>query len=316
MTMLEPGAATSGSTRTGGTGASAQLLRPRSLDEALEMLAQPDTAVLGGGVGHLLRRHDRGPTAAALVAVGPLAELGEIAWSADHVSIGAGVRLSRIEADARLARIWPLVTRAAGSVATARIRRLVTLGGNIAACDDSHDPPVALAAAGAELVVCGRESTRVLPAASIGVLALALRPGEVIREVRLPIPVGRVGSAFEKFLVRGVWEYACVNVGAVVRLGEDGIVRGLSLAVGSVAGGPVLVNLADLLGASLEDGRIETAVLDEIGRRAAASTAPYSDVRGSARYKSQMIAEFSRRAVAAALRRAEDRGTEPEGQDR
>ena len=308
MTMLEPGPTTSGSTRPGGMGASARLLRPRSLDEALEMLAQPDTAVLGGGVGHLLRRHDRGPSATALVDVGQLAELGAIEWSADHVSIGAGVRLSRIEADARLARIWPLVTRAAGSVATARIRRLVTLGGNIAACDDSHDPPVALAAAGAELVVRGAGSSRVLPAASIGVLALALRPGEVIREARLPIPVGRVGSAFEKFLVRGVWEYACVNVGAVVRLGEDGTARGLSLAVGSVAGGPVLVNLVDLLNERLDDAPSKAAVLDEIGRRAAAATEPYSDVRGSARYKSRMIAEFSRRAVAAALRSAEDRG--------
>jgi CO/xanthine dehydrogenase FAD-binding subunit len=309
MTMLEPGPAASGSTRPGSMSPSARLLRPGSLDEALEMLAQPDTAVLGGGVGHLLRRHEHGP-AAALVAVGPLAELGAVEWSADHVSIGAGVRLSRIEADSRLAEIWPLVTRAAGSVATARIRRLVTLGGNIAACDDSHDPPVALAAAGAQLVVCGPESTRILPAASIGVLALALRPGEVIREVRLPIPVGRVGSAFEKFLVRGVWEYACVNVGAVVRLGEDGTVRELSLAVGSVAAGPVLVAFADLVGERLDDAPSKAAVLDEIGRRAAAATEPYSDVRGSARYKSQMIAEFARRAVAAALGRAEERGTQ------
>jgi CO/xanthine dehydrogenase FAD-binding subunit len=308
MTILEPGPAASGGTRPDSIGASARLLRPHSFDEALEMLAQPDTAVLGGGVGHLLRRHDRGPTATALVAVGPLTELGAIEWSADHVSIGAGVRLSQIEADARLARIWPLVTRAAGSVATARIRRLVTLGGNIGACDDSHDPPVALAAAGAEIVVCGRGSTRTVPAASLG--RLALRPGEVIREVRLPIPVGRVGSAYEKFLVRGVWEYACVNVGAVVRLGEYGAVRELSLAVGSVTDGPIVVDLIDLLGERIEDAPSRAAVLDEIGRCAAAAAEPYSDVRGSARYKSQMIAEFSRRAVAAALRHAEDRGTE------
>jgi len=38
---------------------------------------------------------------------------------------------------------------------------------------------------------------------------------ELIQEIRLPIPSGRTGSAYEKFLSRGVWEYACVNVGAV-----------------------------------------------------------------------------------------------------
>jgi CO/xanthine dehydrogenase FAD-binding subunit len=295
------------------------LLRPRSLDEALEMLAQPDTAVLGGGVGHVLRHHDRGSIAHAvrsLVAVGPLAELGAIEWSAGHVSIGAGVRLARLEADARLARIWPLVTEAAGSVATARIRRLVTLGGNIGACDDSHDPPVALAAAGATLTLCAKGATRTVNAANIS--GLALRQGEVIRDVRLPIPEGRVGSAFEKFLVRGVWEYACVNVAAVVRLDEDGTARELSLAVGSVTGGPVLVDLVDLRDERVADAAFSPTVLDEIGRRAAAVTEPYSDVRGTARYKSRMIAEFSRRAVARAVRRAASKteASEGTGEDR
>ncbi|MFC7648449.1 xanthine dehydrogenase family protein molybdopterin-binding subunit [Streptosporangium lutulentum] len=47
------------------------LLTPRSLDEALRLLAAEGAAVLGGGVGHTLRRHDRRrPGPAALVSVG------------------------------------------------------------------------------------------------------------------------------------------------------------------------------------------------------------------------------------------------------
>jgi aerobic carbon-monoxide dehydrogenase medium subunit len=296
------------------------LLTPRSLDEALHLLAAEGAAVLGGGVGHTLRRHDRhhrDPAssgaphehdatssgspherdATSLVSVGSLPELGTISWSGEHVTIGAGVRLSEIEADDRLARTWPIVTEAAGSVATGRIRRLVTLGGNVAAGDDGHDLPVALAAAGAVLTVRSVSSTRTLRIGEVSDLG----GDELIQEVRLPIPSGRAGSAYEKFLSRGVWEYACVNVGAVVRLDDAGAARRLSLAVGSVTDGPVVVDLTDLRG-SVAGG----ALINEVARRAATSTRPYGDVKGSAEYKSRMIAEFSRRAMTRAVRRAED----------
>jgi len=306
------------------------VLVPASLDEALRMLAEPGAEVLGGGVGHILRRHDRRPAdATALVAVAGLPGLDAVTWSADQVVIGAGVRLSTVEHDARLAAVWPVVTEAAGSVATARIRRMVTLGGNLAAADDSHDPPVALAAAGAELTVRGADAVRTLHVTDLAGPD-GLRPGELIQDIRLPIPPtwlpvpgdptaapgpvgqaspaavsgpdvrrGAVGSAYEKFLVRGVWEYACVNAAAVVRLDGGGALRGLALAVGSVAGGPVLVEVADLVG-----GAMNAAVTAEAARRASAATRPYSDVRGSAAYKSRMIAEFARRALVRAARRA------------
>ncbi|SNS88473.1 carbon-monoxide dehydrogenase medium subunit [Streptosporangium subroseum] len=299
------------------------LLTPRSLDEALHLLTAEGAAVLGGGVGHTLRRHDRhrrDPTssgssperdaisqtssdpphkrdATSLVSVGSLPELRTILWSGEHVTIGAGVRLGEIEADERLVRTWPIVTEAAGSVATGRIRRLVTLGGNVAAGDDSHDLPVALAAAGAVLTVRSVSSTRTLRIGEVNDLG----GDELIQDVRLPIPSGRAGSAYEKFLSRGVWEYACVNVGAVVRLDDAGAARRLSLAVGSVTGGPVVIDLADLRG-SVAGG----VLIDEVARRAAASTRPYGDVKGSAEYKTRMIAEFSRRAMTGAVRRAEE----------
>ncbi|SDP19566.1 FAD binding domain-containing protein [Actinacidiphila guanduensis] len=283
------------------------LLAPDSLDEALRLLAAPEAAAVAGGVRHTLRRHDRLPTPATLVSVGRLPGFGTVTWSGDEVVIGAGARLADLEADARLAAVWPAVTEAAGSVATARIRRMVTLGGNLAARDDSHDPPVALAAAGARLTVRSACSTRTLAVGDLG----GLRGDELIQEVRLPLTAaGAVGSSFVKFLVRGLWEYACVNVAAVVRLDADGAARELSLAVGSVTGGPVLIDLADLVHAAGRDpggpGGVGDAVIEEAARRAADRTRPYSDVRGSAAYKTRMIAEFARRALTtAALRAAE-----------
>ncbi|WP_329140350.1 FAD binding domain-containing protein [Streptomyces sp. NBC_01476] len=275
---------------------------PGSLGEALALLAGGQAAAVGGGVGHTLARQARRPPrATTLVPVASLPELTAVTWSDDHVTVGAGLRLSAVEADTRLRAAWPVVTEAVGSVATARIRRMVTLGGNIAAADDSHDPPVALAAAGALLTVRSARSTRTLRITD----AADLRAGELIQDIRLPLPAhGQTGSAYEKFLVRGVWEYACVNVAAVVHLDDSGTVERLTVAVGSVTGGPVLVDLAGLRG-----GTVDSALTEEAARRAAAGTRPYGDVRGSAPYKSRMIAEFTRRAVTrAALRAAEGAG--------
>jgi aerobic carbon-monoxide dehydrogenase medium subunit len=271
------------------------LLVPSSLPEALDALAVDGVVALGGGVRHALDQHDRKPQRASrFVAVAGLDELSSIAWTDREVVIGAGVKLARVASDARLAAAWPVVTESAGLVATGRIRRMVTLGGNVAARDESHDPPVGLAAARATMTVRSASASRTLDVLSVA----ELRPDEIIQEFRIPLPSGSSGSAYEKFLVRGTWEYACVSVGVVVELGEDGTVSRISLAVGSVTGGPVLLDLDDLRGAAVEN------VVAEAARRAAATTVPRSDVRGSAEYKTHMIAEFSRRAIRRAIKRA------------
>ncbi|GAA3721254.1 FAD binding domain-containing protein [Streptomyces tremellae] len=281
---------------------------PRTLDEALALLAEDGAAVLGGGVGHTLARHHRRPAAGrTLVSVAGLPGLAGIRTGDDgSLTIGAATRLDACAADPALARVWPVVAEACGVVATARIRRLVTLGGNIAARDDAHDPPVALTAAGAVLTVRGaRTGTRALAPADLAGGGAGLRRGELIESVVLPpLPEGAAtGSAYEKFLVRGVWEYACVHVAAVVGLsgpdGRTGRAERLSLAVGSVEGGPVAVPLDDLLG-----GAVDEALIAEAARRAASGTRPYDDVKGSAAYKTRMIAEFARRALTGAAGRA------------
>ncbi|GHH77162.1 carbon-monoxide dehydrogenase medium subunit [Streptomyces sulfonofaciens] len=291
MTTLD-----SGPLPVGASPAPVTLLTPATLDEALRLIAGGGAAVLGGGVGHTLRRGERRrPAPSPLVSVAHLPGLTGITRGEDHLAIGAGVRLAACAADEELGRAWPVLTEAAGSVATGRIREMVTLGGNIAARDDSHDPPVALTAVGATLAVRSATGSRTLTVPE----AARLRPDELIEHVRVPLPAPRTGSAYEKFLVRGVWEYACVNVAAVVTLEADGTAGHLALAVGSVAGGPVAVDLTGLAGAPAD-----AALVAEAADRAAATTSPYGDVRGSAAYKTRMIAEFARRALTTAVRRA------------
>lgn len=271
------------------------VLRPASLAEARGQLAVTGTEVVAGGINHSLdRHHRRASRSSRFVAVAALPELGTITWTDDAVTIGAGMRLSQVATDERLAAAFPAVTEATGAVATGRIRKMVTLGGNIAARDERHDPPVALTALGATMTVLSENSTRTLDVASIS----DLHPDEIIQDIRIALLPGRRGSAFVKFLARGTWEYACVNVAAAIELADDDSVSQLSLAVGSVQGAPVLIDLDDLKGASVDD------VIRRAAQRASETTVPSSDVKGSAEYKTRMIAAFSRRAISTAVERA------------
>jgi len=283
----------------GASPAPAAVLIPSTMDEALRQLAADGARPLGGGVAHTLRRHDRRPAeATALVSVAALPGLADVTRHEDHLTVGAGIRLHACAAAPQLARLWPVLTEAAGSVATERIRRMVTLGGNVAARDETHDPPVALTAVGATAVLRSATGTRSLTVPELDLL----RADELIECFRVPLPADRTGSAYEKFLVRGVWEYACVHVAAVVTLDAEGRADRLSLAVGSVEGGPAAIDLSGLLGAPADRGLIDAAAA-----QAAATTQPYDDVKGSAAYKTHMIAEFSRRALTTAVRRATGR---------
>ena len=250
---------------------------PTTLASAIALLddgAQP----VSGGVGLSLRRRESA-LPGSLVATHRLPQSRGITVIDGGLRIGAGEPLEAVAAHPDVRALWPVVAEAAASVATGRIRRAATLGGNVAAFDPSHDPPVALVAVGATARLVSARGERTVPVRELTEQV----SGELIVDFHLPAPELGTGSAYEKFLVRGVWEYACVSAAAVVTP------AGGTLVVGSVRNAPLVVPVTD----------------DDLAAESASRTAePWSDVRGSVAYKRRMIAEFSRRALRTARERA------------
>jgi 4-hydroxybenzoyl-CoA reductase subunit beta len=71
-----------------------------------------------------------------LVDLGGVRDFGDIGFSAAGVSIGAGLTLTRLANDARIARDWPAIGEAAASVAGPGHRNAATVGGNL--CQDTR----------------------------------------------------------------------------------------------------------------------------------------------------------------------------------
>lgn len=103
--------------------------RPTSLDEALELLADPGAAVLAGGTD-LAGQVDRGIRSPSLYVDLQAAGLGGIRAEGDGIEIGATTTLAELAAS-KLLGPYAAVATAAGLAASPLLRNQGTVGGNL-----------------------------------------------------------------------------------------------------------------------------------------------------------------------------------------
>jgi len=109
-----------------------ELLRPRSIDEALSARRDhPDSKLLGGGTDLVvnIRRGIVAPR--TLIDMNEVGELRRIDASDTALDIGASVKIADLAEDAQVAAHYPVVAQAARSIAGPTHRNMGTVGGNL-----------------------------------------------------------------------------------------------------------------------------------------------------------------------------------------
>ena len=265
-------------------------LAPSSLEEALALRAErgEEATVLAGGtfLGILLNQGFLAPS--AFLALGGVGELAGIEVRDGDLRLGAMVTHTAVERSSAVREGWPVLARAFGLVASARVRNQATVGGVLADADYASDPPAVLAALGARAVLRSHRGER---SVGIGELILGhyetcIAPDELLVEVIVPSAPER--AVYRKFRSRSSEDRPCVAVAATR---GDGRVR---VVVGAVAGVPQA--FPDVC--ALADGRaLEPDLRAEIARRYGERVEPMSDARGSAAYRRRVIAVEVRRAL-------------------
>jgi xanthine dehydrogenase small subunit len=154
---------------------------PRSLAE-LEQVLHPDIRLLGGGTDLGLVVTKELKDLGRAVYLGNVAELKQISESADEMTFGGAVTLA--EAHPYLARLHADIGELVRRFGGAQVRACATLAGNIANASPIGDSMPFLLALDATVLLKGRE----LPLRDFyrGYRKTALRPGEVIRAIRVP----------------------------------------------------------------------------------------------------------------------------------
>lgn len=113
------------------------LLRPKTIDEATQALAQsPNARLLGGGTDLLVNMR-RGLVAnERLIDLTAISELQVISMDDAGLKIGAGVTIRALSENKAIADAYPAITAAALSIAGPNHREVATVGGNL--CVDTR----------------------------------------------------------------------------------------------------------------------------------------------------------------------------------
>ena len=279
-------------------------LAPRTLDEALAHLHHhgDQAKILASGQSLIPMLNFRLAHPGVVVDVNRLTDLAYVRQHDGGVAVGALTRQHAVERSELVRARVPVVAEACRFIGHAPIRHRGTFGGNLAHADPASELPAVMVALEAEMAVASRAGSRAIPAGQffIGPLTTALRPGEMLTEIRIPAAPPRTGGAFVE-MARRAGDFALVGVAALVTLDEAGQCARARIALCGVGPTPVRARAAE---DALVGQAPTTAVLDEAADRAAAATSPPSDVHGSAEFRRKLARHFARQALAAAIQRS------------
>jgi xanthine dehydrogenase small subunit len=204
--------------------------------------------------------------------------------------IGAGVTSTGLLEDDALRACFPKLPEYGRLIASAPIRNMGTLGGNLANASPIADWAIFLLALDASVVLEGPQGSRILPLDRFfkGYKRLAWKEGEVIAAVRFPKPEGRYHFHFEKVSKRRHLDIASVNSAAFVQMEGERMTK-VRLSAGGVSPVPLfLKQTSHFLEGKVPDAESFLQAL----RIAGEEIAPISDIRGSAAYKKLLLRQL------------------------
>jgi len=277
---------------------------PRSLDETLALLAEhgDEAKLLAGGQSLIPLMRFRLAQPACLIDLKRVPELSYVEQDNGWLRIGAMTREAAIERSSVVQEQFPLLAETATVIADPLVRNLATVGGNLAHADPANDHPATMLAYRAELVVRGPGGERVIPIDDFfdGAFTPNLAPGELLTEIRIPMPGPRSGGAYEKF-ERKVGDYAVAAAAVQLSLADDGTVAEAGIATTNVSFDMRRCAASEdaLRGRTPDD-----AAIREEAEIAAQAADPVGDLRGPADYKRAMTRTMTRRALTRAVERA------------
>ena len=264
---------------------------PTDLTHAFDLLDQGPIELIAGGTDWFPAQGDA-PVRTDMLDITGLPGFRGITQGPDGWRIGAAVTWTDI-IRADLPPAFAGLQTAAAQVGSVQIQNAGTLAGNICNASPAADgiPPLLTLDASVELL--SRGGSRLVPVAGfiIGARRTALRPGEVLAAVHIPLQPSGTVAGFTKIGARHYLVISIAMVAATLRV-EAGRVAEARLAVGACSA--VAQRLpeyeAALMGALADD-------LPPVTPAHLAALAPIDDIRGSADYRLDVVATLTNRLI-------------------
>jgi len=280
-------------------GPRALYLKPKTLDEAVALLASPGGQVLAGGTDFYPALGDRLPPG-RVVDITSVGEIHGISLERDHIRIGALTTWSEL-IRTPLPRALDALKAAAREIGSVQIQNRGTVAGNLCNASPAADGVPPLLTLDAEVELASAVGTRRVSLAEflVGNRQTLRRADELLVAVLVPRRIEDAASAFLKLGARRYLVIAISMVAAVLQADDTGHVAEVRVAVGSCSA--TAQRLRDL-----ERDLVGQLASPGIGAWVKAShlkpLSPMNDIRATADYRRDASLTLVQRALEACVR--------------
>jgi len=284
--------------------------KPASLQEACKLLAnEKNAAAIAGGTDILveikkgLRHNDN------IVSLSGIEELKILEESGNQLVIGAAVTHNEIKNSTFIKEKLPALAETASLIGTDQVRNTATVGGNLctgASCCDMA--PVLIASkASAEIVSTNGKRVVALKDFFVFHKETSIGKGEILTKIIIPLSEPGTGVCFKKFGLRDASAISVASVSVMIK--TDGIVFADScIVVGAVAPTPrISIKASKIINDSkLKEFDKDGSILSKVGDETVKDSLPIDDIRGTAKFRRNIVKVLTQRAVLTAVLRAKD----------
>jgi carbon-monoxide dehydrogenase medium subunit len=267
-------------------------IKPASLAEACQFLSKhADEAIpFSGGTDCFVRIRDKVLKPKYLVDIKNLDGTLNLTFDPQKgLTIGAGVPMNHVIQHPDVRKHYPLITKAAQSVASYQLRNRATIVGNICNASPAGDTIGACLVHQGRLTIHGPDGTRFEELRNFfkGPGKTTLKPGEIVTNIQLPLPPKNSYGTYAKLGRNKISDLSIVGV-TILGYPDANAKSGYRFHIALASVGPT-----PLIPAEAEIFLAETALSEEMIRKAAHLTmevaTPIDDVRGSAVYRKAMV---------------------------
>ena len=252
--------------------------KPSTIADAVSAMAAEEAQALGGGQTLIPTLKQRLASPSKLVSLSGIAEMKGVCEADGGISVGGATTHATVAAEAGA---YPALAALASNIGDPAVRNRGTIGGSLANNDPAACYPSAALASGATIETNSRE----IAADDYfqGMFTTALEEGEIITNVRFPIPEAASYQKFEqpasRFAMVGVFvaKYADGVRVAVTGASEDGVFVGQK-----------------------QKRRLAATAADAVEGLSVSGDGMISDLHGSGDYRAHLVKVLTKRAVAAA----------------
>ncbi len=272
--------------------------RPRTLDEAVQVLTRQGGQILSGGTDFFPALGDR-PAPDRVIDISGLSEIKGIAVEANRIRIGGLTTWTELVATP-LPRCFDALKSAAREIGGIQIQNRGTVAGNLCNASPAADGVPPLLALDAEVELVSAAGRRRVPLADfiVGNRKTLLRADEILANVIVPRGLDDAASAFLKLGARRYLVISIVMVAAVVKTDTAGRVAEARVAVGSCSAAAQRLTALEraLAGAPARTGLGGFASTEHLAR-----LSPIDDVRATAIYRNDAALTLVGRALDACV---------------